>query len=70
MLEHFNFAACFESVNGEKVQHAKDMAFNFQEGCDKLNDGLYLSLLEDHPLCNVNNFDIFEHLAFLMKLGV
>lgn len=54
----------------KKVQHAKDVAFNFEQGCYKLHAWLCLSLLEDHPLYNINTFDAFEHLPFLMKLEV
>lgn len=62
--------ACFENVNGEKVQRVKDVAFNFEQGCDKLHDQLCFRLWEDHLLYNINNFDTIEHLAFLLKLEV
>lgn len=65
-----NFTACFKNVIGEKVQHVKDMAFNLEQRCDKWRDPLCRSLLEEHPLYNINNFDTFEHLTFLMKLEV
>lgn len=70
MLGHFNSEACFENVSVKKVQHAKDVALNFEQGCYKLHAWLCLSLLEDHPLYNINTFDAFEHLPFLMKLDI
>lgn len=70
MLGHFTFLTYFENVTVNMVQHAKDVAFNFEQGCFKLHAWLCFSLFEDHPLYNINTSDAFEHLAFLMKLEV
>lgn len=70
MLGHFSLETCFENVTVKKVQHAKDVAFNFEQGCFKLYAWLCFSLFEDHPLYNINTFDAFEHLAFLTKFEV
>jgi hypothetical protein len=47
---------------------AKDMPFNFEQKCDKLHDWLCFSLLEDHPLCNINNFDTLN-ISFSHEIG-